>query len=215
MTTFTSRSIRSNICQLVRPFGRFHPDVRRVYAAENLQAGVVAALTQNAGVAHVMLDERANLLTAFRRNRALRRPRCTDKQRCLISCSNAAARADAAAAATVPVCASTDFGITVNAQRTPVNPPFFEKLRIQSRTRARRESRRSNAELPDRRCTPRTRHRKAEAHRARARNRSTRQLRARCYRAGWIVWKTKINEIHMLPAAVPARNPFSAVHGRY
>ena len=39
MTTFNSRSIRSNICQLVRPLGRFHPDIRRVYATVNIKTG--------------------------------------------------------------------------------------------------------------------------------------------------------------------------------
>ena len=43
------------------------------------------------------------------------------------------------------VVASSVFGTTMNAQRVPVKPPFFEKLRNSIATRARRGFRRSNA----------------------------------------------------------------------
>src|SRR6266542_3302974 len=45
----------------------FHPEVRRVHAAENFQAGVLRARHEHGGIAQVMLDERADLRLAFGR----------------------------------------------------------------------------------------------------------------------------------------------------
>ena len=65
MTTFSSRNIRSNSCQLVSAVRCFHPDVRRVDSSESLQASVSRGVAKDFGISHVMIDELTNLFTAF------------------------------------------------------------------------------------------------------------------------------------------------------
>jgi len=65
MTTFRSRNIRSNSCQLDRPSGCFHPDVGRVDSSESLQASVTRRVAKDFGISHVMIDERMNLFMAL------------------------------------------------------------------------------------------------------------------------------------------------------
>ena len=124
-----------------------------------------AASRKNLCVAHVMIDQRAHLLAAFRRIQAPRRRVAPDNSRCSISCSNAAAKADEAASRRpFSVRASNDFRHDCKPAAHAGEPAVLGKTAKLNRALARArnfENRMRNLRLA--KCTPRTRHRRADS----------------------------------------------------